>query len=78
MPMSANPLLPASYDLLWAIAFVAVVGLGVAAFVGISRRARSTPLAVSLVWIALVLLVPVLGPLAWFVVGRRMMGEPVR
>lgn len=78
MPLTANPLLPASSDLLWSVVVVAAIALGVAAFVGISRRARTTPLAVSLTWIAIVLLLPVVGPLAWFVAGRRSMGQPVR
>ncbi|WP_404312325.1 PLDc N-terminal domain-containing protein [Agrococcus terreus] len=71
MPLTVNPLLPAHYDLMWAVGMVAVVVLGVSAFISISRRARQTPLPVSLAWIAGVLLIPVLGPLAWFLIGRR-------
>ncbi|GAA3591272.1 PLDc N-terminal domain-containing protein [Agrococcus terreus] len=71
MPLTVNPLLPAHYDLLWTAAMVGVVVLGVSAFISISRRARQTPLAVSLAWIGVVLLIPVLGPLLWFAAGRR-------
>lgn len=70
MPSTSNPLEPAAYDVLWSLGMVAVVVLGVSAFVSISRRARQTPLPVSLAWIAGVLLIPVLGPLAWFLIGR--------
>ena len=70
MPATPNPLLPAFYDVIWAVPMIAVVVLGVSAFISISRRARQTPLPVSLAWIAGVLLIPVLGPLAWFLIGR--------
>ena len=53
-------LVPASYDLLWGAALVALVGLTVAALLVWSCRRESATNA--LVTLALIVLVPVLGP----------------
>jgi len=65
-----NPLLPIGYDVAWAIAVVAVAALAAVALVGIARRRRALGPLPTAVWIAVVVLAPVLGALAWFVVGR--------
>lgn len=69
-----NPLIPAEYDWAWSIALVVVVLaqaiLVIAAVVSILASPRYTG-GGKLLWIAVVLLAPFLGPLGWFLGGRR-------
>jgi hypothetical protein len=55
-------------------AALALLVLFVAALVSITRDTRATPTE-KLVWILIALLLPVLGPIVWFVLGRRMAGN---
>ncbi|GGC67029.1 PLDc N-terminal domain-containing protein [Hoyosella rhizosphaerae] len=64
-----NPTIPAMYDIAWtAVAAVAVVLL-VAAVVSVLRTPVESRVAGAL-WMLGVILFPIIGPLAWFAVGR--------
>ncbi len=75
---AANPLLPATSDLVWSGLAVVALGLAVWAVLSLSRRARDLSSAVVAVWAVVILLVPVLGPLAWILAGRRARGDVAR
>lgn len=71
MTAEHNPLLPAGYDVAWSAVTVLVIALTLVALVTLARSAgRLTP-PQGLLWAALVLLVPLLGPIAWLSIGRR-------
>lgn len=69
--MNPNPLVPAAYDIVtvgvsviyWAAMIVAVVSL--------SRASKDLTLGQLGIWLLVVLLVPLIGPLVWFVSGRK-------
>ncbi|GAA5094712.1 hypothetical protein GCM10025760_26180 [Microbacterium yannicii] len=66
-----NPLIPAGYDIVWSLAAAIVIALAIVALVTLARSGdRLTPTQ-GLLWAALVLLVPVLGPIAWLTTGRK-------
>lgn len=71
MTQIVNPLLPAGYDIVWSVVMVAIVVLMVVALVSLMRLAKSITPGVGLVWALVVLLLPVVGPLAWLGIGRR-------
>lgn len=71
MTQIVNPLLPAGYDFVWSVVMVAIVVLMVVALVSLMRLAKSITPGVGLVWALVVLLLPVVGPLAWLGIGRR-------
>ncbi|MWB99828.1 PLDc N-terminal domain-containing protein [Agromyces seonyuensis] len=66
-----NPLLPAAYDVVWTMLAVAMLVLTAVALVSLARSARALTTTQSLVWVAVVLVAPVLGSIAWLAVGRR-------
>jgi len=66
-----NPLIPAGYDIAWSVITFLVIALTILAFVSIARAAKRLTTAQGLLWAALVVLIPLLGPLAWLAVGRR-------
>ncbi len=66
-----NPLMPAAYDLVWSAVALVAFGLVVWAVVSLSRRARHLPSRVVLTWALVIVVVPVLGPVAWLAAGRR-------
>jgi hypothetical protein len=72
-----NPLLPAGYDIAWAVAMVLIVSLAVVALVSIARQARGLSSTQALVWTVVVIVVPVLGSLAWLLIGRMSSGGEV-
>lgn len=55
------------YDLIWSITLVPVLLLIGAALVSLFRRAPQLPLASSLRWFFIILLLPVFGALLWFI-----------
>ena len=69
----ANPLLPSGFDVLWSLVVVLAAGLTLTALVQ-AFRARELSGAVAAVWVLVIILVPVLGALAWLVArpDRRM------
>ncbi|MBY6061943.1 PLDc N-terminal domain-containing protein [Microbacterium esteraromaticum] len=68
---SSNPLIPVGYDIVWTALAIAVVVLAVVALVSLARSAKRLSAPQALIWVLIVLLVPVLGPIAWLAVGRR-------
>lgn len=71
MEDAVNPLLPAGYDVAWSVVMVAVVALWAVALVSLFRSAKRMTPGIGLVWALVVLLIPVLGSVAWLAVGRR-------
>ncbi len=69
-----NPLVPASYDIVWSIVFIVGLALTIAALVSIARRAKPLTATHALVWTLLAIFVPLLGPIAWLTIGRRASG----
>ncbi|WAB81319.1 PLDc N-terminal domain-containing protein [Microcella daejeonensis] len=67
---TANPMLPAGYDLLLTLVPIMMIALIAASLVSIARHSDGlSPLATA-VWSAVVLLAPLLGPAAWVLIGR--------
>lgn len=66
---TANPLLPAWYDLVWSGFAVVAIALVVATFVSIGR-AKDVTGTRALVWILVVLCLPFAGTVAWFLWGK--------
>ncbi|QKJ19085.1 PLD nuclease N-terminal domain-containing protein [Microbacterium hominis] len=71
MADAANPLIPAAYDLVWSGVAVLALALAVLSLVSIARSARALTPVPALGWTLLAIFVPVAGPLAWLVIGRR-------
>lgn len=74
--MSENPLLPAAYDVIWSGIVVALVALLVWALVSIYRSDLDA--VAKLVWAIIVFLLPVVGPICWFVIESRRSGAQFR
>lgn len=74
MNADGSPLMPAGYDLIWSLTVFAVVAvvlaLVVSAIVSLARRVRLLEHRTYLVWLAAILLLPVLGSLMWFSFGK--------
>ncbi len=66
-----NPLIPAGYDIAWSAITVLVIALAIVALISLARAARRLTATQGLLWTLVVLLVPVVGPVAWLAVGRR-------
>jgi len=66
-----NPLIPPVYELLWVVGPVVALALLVVALVSISRTAHRS-LTEMFVWLAIVLFVPVVGPITWLLVKRSL------
>ncbi|MFG6403719.1 PLDc N-terminal domain-containing protein [Microbacterium sp. P04] len=66
-----NPLLPAAYDIWWSAATVVLFALLLIALISIARHAKRLPSGQALMWTVVAILIPVLGPTAWFAIGRR-------
>jgi len=65
-----NPLIPAGYDILWSAIAVVLFAVVVAAFVSVVRhQAGLTGIQVA-IWMLLIVAVPVLGAVVWFVAGH--------
>lgn len=71
--MAQNPLTPASHDLLWSAFFVAAFTLLAVALVQLIRARGRLSDSATAVWVLVALAIPILGPLAWLVVGRGTM-----
>ncbi|WAB83484.1 PLDc N-terminal domain-containing protein [Microcella daejeonensis] len=67
---TANPMLPALYDLAYLIVLIIVVALIVVSLVSIARHRDGSSSWATAVWSAVVVFAPLLGLIAWFVVGR--------
>ncbi|WP_106815823.1 PLDc N-terminal domain-containing protein [Microbacterium timonense] len=66
-----NPLLPTGYDVTWSMLTAVAIALTVLALILLARSARRLTPSQGLLWTLVVLLVPVLGPIAWLTIGRR-------
>ncbi len=65
---------PPSYDVLWFVLFVPLVILTVAALVSLVRS-QDVSGAPVVVWMLLILFVPALGAIAWFVLRNQRVGS---
>jgi Phospholipase_D-nuclease N-terminal len=65
-----NPLVPSAYDVVWGAVMFAQLVLVVAALVSVARSRASLTATQTLVWVLLILLIPLLGAIAWLVAGR--------
>lgn len=73
---ATNPLLPTVGDSVWFALAIVLFVAAVAAVLSISRRARQLGAAPLVLWLAFVVLVPLVGPTLWFAVGRRASDVP--
>lgn len=71
-----NPLIPSGLDITFAIATVLVFALTVAAFISWARRAASLGGKRSLLWLAAIVLLPLVGPAGWYLAGRATRAVP--
>ena len=69
--MPQNPLIPAGYDLAWTAVCVVMLGLLLWALVSLARHAKALTARQALAWTLLSILVPIVGPLCWLLIGRR-------
>lgn len=65
-----NPLIPAPYDVFWAITAIVVLVATVLAVASIWRARAALTTIQTTMWILLSLFVPVVGAAAWFLFGR--------
>lgn len=70
MTETINPLIPAGYDIAWSVAALVGVVLLVIALVSVGRDSSLTA-GQRLVWVLLAIFLPVVGPVAWLLAGRR-------
>jgi uncharacterized membrane protein YhaH (DUF805 family) len=66
-----NPLIPAGYDIAWSVITVVVVVLTVVALISLARSAKRLTDWQRVVWVALILLMPVIGSISWLAIGGR-------
>ena len=71
MDDTTNPLIPPVYDVIWVVTPLLALALAVVALVSISRTAHRS-LTELFVWLAIVLFVPVFGPIGWLLVKRSL------
>ncbi len=67
---TANPMLPALYDLAWTLVPILMIALIVVSLVSIARHADGLSSMATAVWSAVVIFATLLGPIAWFLIGR--------
>ncbi len=65
-----NPLIPSALDVAWSAITVVAVCLAIVALITLIRNSRSLTSVQALWWAAIVLLLPILGPTAWLLIGR--------
>ncbi|WP_062073584.1 PLD nuclease N-terminal domain-containing protein [Demequina sediminicola] len=71
MISEVSPLLPTTYDVAWTVVAVATLAFAVVALVSVARRASLMSSSAVALWCLLILVVPVVGPVMWFVAGKR-------
>lgn len=67
MLAAANPLLPAGYDVIWTISLAVIASLAVVAIAQLVRAKAVAGLEAA-IWVLIILVLPVVGPIAWFAV----------
>ena len=70
-----NPLIPEIYDLVWVATPILFLALTIVALVSFSRTAHRS-MTELLVWLAIILFVPVFGPIAWLLVKSSLRKSP--
>lgn len=65
-----NPLLPTGYDVIWTVVVLALLALAAIAIVQVLREPTLSGLGAAL-WLLVILALPVLGAVAWFVLRPR-------
>ena len=70
-----NPLIPEIYDLVWVATPILFLALTIVALVSFSRTAHRS-MTELLVWLAIILFVPVFGPIAWLLVKSSRRKSP--
>ncbi|MFK0402924.1 PLD nuclease N-terminal domain-containing protein [Microbacterium sp. NPDC090225] len=68
--MDANPLVPAAYDIVFSLVWLVVCAYAVVALVSAVRDRRTDGIRF-LLWFLIIVLLPVIGPTAWFVIRPR-------
>lgn len=68
--MDANPLIPATYDIVFSLVWLVVCAYAVVALVSAVRDRRVVGIHF-LLWFLAIALVPIIGPTAWFVRRSR-------
>lgn len=68
--LAENPILPDSYDWAWTTLVIFITACMLAALVDVMRTPGATMLK-AVEWVVLIVLVPVVGPVIWFVYGRN-------
>lgn len=74
--MDPNPLVPSAYDVVWGAVLLVSVVLAIIALFSLARSRGSLTGAQRLVWVLLILLIPLLGAIAWLVAGRPRTAVP--
>lgn len=67
--MSDNPLLPASYDIVWTIIVFAFITLAIRALMTLAKSTLDAP--TKLAWAVFILDIPVLGAVVWLAYRRN-------
>ena len=68
--MDPNPLVPSAYDVVWGAVMLVLFVLAIAALISLARSRASLTASQTLAWVLLILLIPLLGAIAWLVAGR--------
>lgn len=71
-----NPLIPAGYDIAWAVISILALALVVLALLSLARAAKNLTALQGLAWTLIVLFVPIVGPTAWLAIGRQAKKSP--
>lgn len=66
-----NPLIPAGYDIAWSVITAILIALTVVALISLMRSVKRLTGAQAMVWTLLIILIPLLGSVAWLAIGRR-------
>ncbi len=69
-----NPLIPAPYDIAFSLVPIALAAFAIVSLVSIIRRYSTMSTGESVGWTAFVVLVPALGAIVWFAMGRQRYG----
>ncbi|WP_084130493.1 PLDc N-terminal domain-containing protein [Demequina sp. NBRC 110055] len=70
MPLDANPLIPTAYDVVWSVIAAAILVATLSAAISVARHTRVLSGAALALWLLLVLCLPGIGAVVWFVAGR--------
>ncbi len=75
MDVTKNPLIPPIYDVIWVVTPILMLALLVVALVSFSRTAHRS-MTELFVWLAIILFVPVFGPIGWLLVRSSLRKAP--